>query len=469
MNIPNILNRFHLADNIAFYPLLIMIVSYSLTVLLALYYPKNRSIYIFMSISKVVSIICLSANAIWQILTICSDPALFRMFGLFTGGMILSGFTINYKVQYIFISHIISCILHACFYYYCKVNPDEIISGAFHPSFEYLITLSFVYLLISWFNIKIGLSIQNEIFMDRFLPQNESSSHKAMILLQAYSMIIHSTFMGFMYSSTFDYWFFYAIVFFVILLQLIIVIVCLRIMYLYPSSANAAFYVSAYLMIIKTLMDSVYTNIDSYIHNKPFNVQSGYSSNKLIYLFVYILVICILSIEVAYAADEIEEPYPSSPIGEGQSFSREAFSHISQSGAARFSAAAFSYETLSYVREWFQDQLELRDLKEEFESAVVDCNAAKERLESIEYKYSREQVLINKAEEILKHDRAIKSNPSLDADAINEYKNRLERLTIDMNAQHQTYTQYKGKTTDYVLRRVLGITNCCSGPRTKGS
>jgi len=130
-------------------------------------------------------------------------------------------------------------------------------------------------------------------------------------------------------------------------LQLIIVIVCLRIMYLYPSSANAAFYVSAYLMIIKTLMDSVYTNIDSYIHNKPFNVQSGYSSNKLIYLFVYILVICILSIEVAYAADEIEEPYPSSPIGEGQSFSREAFSHISQSGAARFSAAAFSYETLS--------------------------------------------------------------------------------------------------------------------------
>lgn len=147
--------------------------------------------------------------------------------------------------------------------------------------------------------------------MDRLLlllsqkqrPQNEPSSHKAIILLQAYFMIIHSTFMGFMYSSTFGYWFLYTIVFFVILLQLVIIIVCLRIMYLYPFSANAGFYVSAYLMIIKTLMDSVYTHIGSYMHNKPFNVKSGNSSNKLIYLFVYIFVICILSSEVAYAAD----------------------------------------------------------------------------------------------------------------------------------------------------------------------
>ena len=38
-----------------------------------------------------------------------------------------------------------------------------------------------------------------------------------------------------------------------------------------------------------------------------------------------------------------------------------------------------------------------------------------------------------------------------------------------MNTEHQTYTQYKDKITDYVLRRILGITNCCSGPRTKGS
>lgn len=58
---------------------------------------------------------------------------------------------------------------------------------------------------MSWFDIKVGLSIKKS-FLDRFLPKNESSSHKTIVLLQAYSMIIHTTFMAFMYNSTFDYW-----------------------------------------------------------------------------------------------------------------------------------------------------------------------------------------------------------------------------------------------------------------------
>ncbi len=229
--------------------------------------------YIFIGISIVVSISCVSANAIWQILTICSDFTLFKIFALFTVARILAGFAVDYKVKYTFLSHVISVQLHICFYFYCKNYDAGIVSKALHPSFEYLIVLAFVYLLISWFDIKIGLSIKNS-FLDRFLPKNKLSSHNTIVLLQAYSMIIHTTFMVFMYNSTFDYLVLSVIVLFVVLLQLIIVTVCLRIMYVYPSSSNVPFYVSAYYMIIKILMDSVYTNIDSYIHNKPFNVQS---------------------------------------------------------------------------------------------------------------------------------------------------------------------------------------------------
>ena len=105
------------------------------------------------------------------------------------------------------------------------------------------------------------------------------------------------------------------------------------------------------------------------------------------------------------------------------------------------------YETASYIREWLQDQGELGSLKEELEEAVESCHTAKERLKTIEYKYSREQRLINKANLILNND-GIKSNPSLDIDTVNEYKNRLENVTIEMNPEYQAYTQYKEKTTE---------------------
>lgn len=131
----------------------------------------------------------MSANAVYLIPIICSDKALFKMFVLFTVTLIFAGFNINYKVKYLFVSHTISSILHFCFYYYCKNYGAGIISEALHPSFEYLILLTFVFLLLCWPNIKMGFSNRNSL-LDRFLPKNESSSRKAIVLLQAYSMII---------------------------------------------------------------------------------------------------------------------------------------------------------------------------------------------------------------------------------------------------------------------------------------
>ena len=452
------------ANNIIFYPLSAIIIFNSIAFLLYLYNPKNRKILIFLSVPVVVSIICVSANALYQLGNmldagkITDSLFLFQMLILLIGMLMLCGITTEFKLKYIFVSHVITEILHVCFYYYCK-NYDVgiLISGGFHPNFEYLILLVLVYSILSGFllleGLNIGLIINNS-FVDRFLPKNEFSSHKTIVLLQAYSMIIHSTVMVFINNSTFsDYWAFIGFASFAVLLQLIIIILCLRIMHVYPSSANSPFYVSAYYMIIKTLIGSVYTNYKMFKENTPLNRQSSYFYNKLTYLFVYILVICILNCDVAYAADGSE---PSSPVSESNMFNR-----ISQSGASRLAIYAGFYETVSYVREWFQDQIELGALKEELEDAVENCHTAKQQLENIKFKYRDEQVLINKANLILKDD-SIK-NSFLDTDSVNEYKKKLEDVTIEINAKHQAYIQYKNKATDYMLRRVLGITNCCNG------
>ena len=139
MNISNILNHFNLTgvNNIVFYPLLIITVAYSVAFFVFLYEPKNKNIYVFITIPKIVSIICVSVNAVCQILTICSDDTLFKTFTLCTGAQILTGFAVDYKVKFIFVSHVISSILHFCFYCYCKNYDAGIISEAFHPSFEY--------------------------------------------------------------------------------------------------------------------------------------------------------------------------------------------------------------------------------------------------------------------------------------------------------------------------------------------
>ena len=120
---------------------------------------------------------------------------------------------------------------------------------------------------------------------------------------------------------------------FVVLLQFIIVIACLRILYIYPSSANVPFFVGAHVTIIKLLIDALYTNYSMFKENKPVNVQPQFFYNNFIYLLVYILVICILNGDVAYAMDEREEPQPSSPIGEGQSLNRASLRDVSMFGA----------------------------------------------------------------------------------------------------------------------------------------
>lgn len=454
MNILEILNFLNPSglNNTIFYPLLTIFASSFVAFSLSLYDSKNRLIYVFTSISKIVSIICVSANAICQILTICSDDTVFKMFVLFTVTLIFAGFAIDYKVKYIFVSHIISSILHFCFYCYCKNYDAGIISEALHPSFEYLILLAFVYLLLCWPNIKMSFSIRNSL-LDRFLPKNESGSHKAIVLLQAYSMIIHTTFMVFMYNSTFDYWAFYVTALFVVLLQLTIVILSLRIMYVYPSCANAPFYVSAYAMIIKTLIDSLYIDYKMFQENTPFNVQSQYFYNTFTYLFVYILIICILSCEVAYAADG---PEPSSPVSESNMFNR-----ISQSGLSKLLGYASFYEGMSMFREWLQEQFGLGNEIDEFSTVVENCHNAKTNLESIKFKYSSEVELINEAKYVLK---GCDIQPSgLSIETLEEYKNRLEQITIKMNAKYDTYNEYKNNTTDYVARRLWG--NNCFEPR----
>ena len=104
-------------------------------------------------------------------------------------------------------------------------------------------------------------------------------------------------------------------------------------MYIYPSSANVPFYVGAHVTIIKLLIDALYTNYNIFKENKPVNVQPQFFYNNFIYLLVYILVICILNGDVAYAMDEREEPQPSSPIGEGQSLNRASLRDVSMFGA----------------------------------------------------------------------------------------------------------------------------------------
>ena len=212
-------------------------------------------------------------------------------------------------------------------YFYCKHYDAGVISGAFYPTFEYLVLLVLANFFICHLtlpdHIKI-VNMKNVPFVDRLMPVNEKNGHKTIVLLLAYSMRIHSTFMVFMYNSTFDYWS-YVTILFVVCLQLTIVIMCLRIMHKYPSSANVPFYVSASAMIIKTLIDELYTNYNMFKENRSVNFQSPCFYNKFFYLFVYILVVCILSCEVAYAADE----GPSSPVSESNVFNR-----ISQSGAS---------------------------------------------------------------------------------------------------------------------------------------
>lgn len=113
-----------------------------------------------------------------------------------------------------------------------------------------------------------------------------------------------------------------------------------------------------------------------------------------------------------------------------------------------------------------QEQLGYPAVVDDLGEAVANCKTAKEKLESIPYKYSAEQTLLNKANNLLQR-KIDESN--VDADTIVHYTREMEGLARDINAQYETYLQYKDNTPDYILRRIFGLTNCCTGPRIKGS
>lgn len=348
MSILEVLNSFNPTGFTIFHPLLVLVSCLFLELFLCFWDPKNRLIYIFRSIPKIFAILCISNNALWQLSQVIHSAFLFQAFVLLIGMFTLGGIISEFKVKYMYVSHLITIILHACFHFYCTHYDAGVISKAFHPTFEYLVLLVIVYSLVSSFlvldHIKMGLSTRNS-FLDLFMPTNKQNSHTFIVLLQAYSMIIHSTFMAFLYSSAFDdNWTFYASALFVVLFQLITGIKCLRIMHVYPTSANTPFYVSAYAMIIKILIESVYANYKAFKGDTPYTAQPQFFYNKFIYLSAYLIVISILSCDIAYALDE-----PGRPIAESNVFSR-----VSISGASKLFMFAGFYEGVSMFREWLE-------------------------------------------------------------------------------------------------------------------
>ena len=70
---------------------------------------------------------------------------------------------------------------------------------------------------------------------------------------------------------------------------------------------------------------------------------------------------------------------------------------------------------------------------------------AKSNLESIGFKYPKEQLLINEAKYILKGSDIDSSN--LSQERLEEYANKIEAITVRMSAQYDTYSDYKNNRT----------------------
>jgi len=267
LEIFNFLNPTELG-NILVYPVFLIFMSYCVAFLLYLYNPKSRNLVVLISIPIFISIIAISVSALCQInelfktTQMSHNLRLFQLFILCIGMLVASGYQRNFQVKYIFVSHTLSEIIHIYAYFYFKhYDTMGIIVNLFHPALAYIIVLAFVHAFVSnyLFAERIKLSVIGHLYLDPFLPTNEANSYSTIILLQAYSMIIYSTFVTFLHSSE-DIILLYIVIPLVILLQLIIIALCLRIMDKYPKSANVPFYVSAHLMIVKLLAKQLYKN-----------------------------------------------------------------------------------------------------------------------------------------------------------------------------------------------------------------
>ena len=118
---------------------------------------------------------------------------------------------------------------------------------------------------------------------------------------------------------------------------------------------------------------------------------------------------------------------------------------------------------MSAFREWLEEQFGLGSERDAFLTAVEDCHNAKTNLENIPYKKPCEVFVINEAKYVLKGSEINLAN--LSSEKLTKYTERLEEVTRKMNAHYDTYNAYKNHNTDYVLRRLFGVTNCCCGSR----
>jgi hypothetical protein len=401
----------------------------------------------------IVAIIGILINSYNQICLIADHLNIFWMFMLFNVSLIASGFSVKYQFKYFFVSHVISLVLHTCFYFYCgynKVAREFVV--VFPATFIYLmlLALTLVFLTSILRLKKIKINIGNSI--DCFLPANEANCQKTLILLHAYSMIIHSTFISFLRDSSSDAIWQYMTIGLVIVLQLLIIAACLRIMDRYPSSASVPFYVSAHVMIATLLADQVYKNYKMYKDNKSFNLQSEYFSNKFIYLFFYLFVICALNGGVAYASDE---EIASATV----SFSGASTARYLRTGGT-FAGAAVGYEGVSMVREAWENLRDSFNLEQGavLSNKIEECVAAKNTLNTIDYKLRSEYKLIQEADSYLKMVQEEVANA--DVEDLRNYMGKIEQYTANLQAEYDTYQQYKSHVTDKLYRWFCGVKSC---------
>lgn len=443
-------------SNPVFYSVFTIFISYCAARLLSCYFPNSRNrnvfILILITISTLVSTVSISLNLYRQLFTVIMDYNTFEIFLLANFLLLIGGIFHNFQVKYMLVSHLISGPLHICFYFYSQHNEVAgVIATLFNPTLSYLALLGFIYFTFSHFifkEIKFDL-IGNRI--DGFLPINEYKSRRMVVLLQSYTMILHVSFITFI-----DKWFensllSLSLVLAIIILQLFLIGISLRIFNKYPSSANAPFYVSAHLMIVKLLVDKIVQYYQMYKSSQTFSFQPMSFSNRLIILSLCLFLICIFNDSVAYASDDGAEI--ESAVTEGQSAGRYA-----RTGGT-FAGGAFSYEMVSKGREVWEDWGESSEQGEILGKKIQDCIAAKNSLNSINWKLKHEFDLIQKVDIYLD---TIKENlVDADVEDLKKYVHKIEEYTTDLQASYKTYEEYKSKVTDKVYRWFCGV-NCCS-------
>lgn len=460
MNFVDILNNFNPIglNNIVFYPLSIIAVSYTIAFLLSRHHPNNRNIMILISIPILVSIINILINSYDQVCAIITDYNRFKLFAMSNFLLLVGGVFHNFQVKYMFVSHLISSTLHIYFYLYSQHNEAAgIIATLFTPTLSYFALLGFVYFTFSHFILKrIDFNlIGNRI--DRILLVNESNSGKIIVLLQSYIMIIHTNFVYFI-----DKWFDYSalsfsVVFAIIVLQFFLIALSLRILSKYPSSASAPFYVSANFMIVKILVDQILENYKIYKNSETFSLQLRHFSNKFMFLSLCLFVVCVLNIDVAYASDgEV-----ASATVEGASAGRYA-----RTGGT-FAGGAISYEMVSMSKEGWENLGESSEQGAILNEKVQNCIAAKDTLNTIDYKLKSEFELIQEADIYL---RMVEQNTAnADVEDLRKYTETVERYTTKLQANYNAYEEYKSNITHKVYRWFCGVNSCSCGSRAKES